>query len=144
MKYYLPIVLAAAFSVGCGDTPSTPPATPPAADTAPAAGGSGDKPAESADTPAEGSGSFNPEGLPTLAVYVPGIHCENCAAGVNGVLADMDGVKGIDICVDSKTATLAVDESVINRDAIIEALTTAEFTNSKFVEKDAEASADPS
>lgn len=133
MRYFnmglIPMV-ALALTIGCGGGDSTPTATPaPAADTDTEAGSGTETPAAddgSGEKSEEGSGTgqihFNSENLPTMALLVPTIECEGCAASVMSTLASVDGVEDVSVCVKSKTATLAIDQGSFDAEAAIAAL----------------------
>lgn len=81
--------------------------------------------------------AFNPEGLPTVALDVPAIHCEMCAMRVTVALEEQPGVKDVSVDVENKTATVAVDESAFDAEAAIAALDEAEFAGSTLQTEDA-------
>lgn len=119
MKNYLSLLCLVGF-VGCGssDVPSV--VTPESSSATVSQEASG---AES--TPV----AFNAGDLPTVKLVVPGIHCEFCAANVKETLAGVDGVKEIQIDVDTKTATVAVDQTAFDSEKAITALADANFAD---------------
>ncbi|MEM7314287.1 MAG: cation transporter [Planctomycetota bacterium] len=51
------------------------------------------------------------ESLKLVKIEVPGMTCaEGCPPVVKSALAECDGVDQVDVCFDSKTATIAIDE----------------------------------
>lgn len=76
---------------------------------------------------------FNAAGLPTTLVSVPGIDCEGCAMGVRNSLEGLAGVKEVDVDVATKTATLAIDPAEIDKQAVLDALSGANFDGASFV-----------
>lgn len=51
------------------------------------------------------------ESLKLVKIEVPGMTCaQGCPPVVKSALAECDGVDQVDVCFDSKTATIAIDE----------------------------------
>lgn len=76
--------------------------------------------------------AFNTEGAPTVEFSVPDMMCEvSCAPKVRKVLAAQPGVKDVDVQLDGKTATVAVDEEKFDADAAVAALVDVQFVNTK-------------
>lgn len=74
--------------------------------------------------------SFNLEEAPTVTLNVPEMHCQySCAPKVFETLIEQPGVKDVKVELDSKTATIAIDEESFDADAVIAALADVQFTN---------------
>jgi copper chaperone CopZ len=75
--------------------------------------------------------AFNTAGAPTVAFSVPDMMCaEGCGAKVKEILSEQPGVKDVLVEFDTKTATVAVDESTFDADAAIAALVDHQFEHS--------------
>ncbi|MEM6656153.1 MAG: heavy-metal-associated domain-containing protein [Planctomycetota bacterium] len=123
-----------AIIAGCG----TGPTGSPAADSTDAAV------TESGGSAAKGAAEttvveFNAGGLPTLAVSVPEIHCEGCAASVSSLLAGVEGVQDVTVDVDTKVATVAINEETFDAEAAVSVLNDGAFPGSAVVEGEAAA-----
>lgn len=76
--------------------------------------------------------AFNAQGLPTVTFDVPEMHCEvMCVPKVRQTLARQAGVVDVKVDLDSKTATVAVKRDLFDADQAVEALSNAEFPDSK-------------
>ena len=86
----------------------------------------------SAEQVAATPAAFNVEGAPTVEFSVPDMMCEfSCAPKVREVLAAQPGVKDVQVELDAKRATVAVDEEKFDADAAIAALVDVQFVNTK-------------
>ncbi|RIK83436.1 MAG: hypothetical protein DCC67_05915 [Planctomycetota bacterium] len=76
--------------------------------------------------------AFNAEGAPTVTFSVPDMMCEfSCVPTVRDTLAKQPGVKDVQVVLESKTATVAVDQEKFDPAAAIAALVDLQFTNTK-------------
>jgi copper chaperone CopZ len=81
---------------------------------------------------------FNAEGAPTVAFSVPDMMCEHaCVPAVREVLAKQPGVKDVKVELETKTATVAVDESQFDAEAAVAALVDRQFKETKLLTADA-------
>lgn len=86
--------------------------------------------------------AFNTEGAPTVDFSVPDMMCEDsCVPTVEKTLADQPGVKDVQVDLESKTATVAVDEGKFDADKAVEALVDLQFTETKKITADEAAKA---
>lgn len=116
------------LAVGCGQSS---PVTVPTPDESVAA------------TPA----AFNTEGAPTVAFDVPDMMCEfSCVPTVRDALAKQPGVKDVKVDLETKRATVAVDENQFDAEAAIAALVDLQYKNTKLATSGtkAEAGGEPS
>jgi len=123
MKYTLLLLVLAMILVGCADTKTT----------------STDK----AETEATAV-AFNVAGAPTVMFEVSDMVCESCSAAVHETLAAQPGAKEVTVDLESKVATVAVDEKTFDREAAVAALLDKQFSHAKLVvapEKPAEPAA---
>lgn len=113
MRYAITLAALAALSLGCGK-----PAAPPAESTTDVA--------NEAVTLV-----FNESGAPTVEFDVPGIHCEvMCVPKVRETLQAQPGVVDVKVDLDTKVATVAIEEEAFDSAAAIEALAAADFPES--------------
>ena len=78
--------------------------------------------------------AFNVEGAPTVAFSVPDMMCEDsCVPTVEKTLADQPGVKDVEVDLESKTATVAVDEGEFDAEKAVAALVDLQFTETKLI-----------
>lgn len=77
--------------------------------------------------------AFNVAGAPTVMFEVSDMVCESCSAAVHDTLAAQPGAKEVIVDLESKVATVAVDEETFDRDAAVEALLDKQFSNAKLV-----------
>lgn len=77
--------------------------------------------------------AFNVAGAPTVMFEVSDMVCESCSAAVHDTLAAQPGAKEVVVDLESKVATVAVDEKTFDRDAAVEALLDKQFSNAKLV-----------
>lgn len=87
--------------------------------------------------------SFNPDGAPTIAFNVPGMHCSSCAGSICETLEEVAGVIDIETDVNAKTATVAIDKESFDPSVAIEALSEAAFTNATLMATAVNSVADP-
>jgi len=74
---------------------------------------------------------FNAAGAPTVAFSVPDMMCpEGCGTKVKEILLEQPGVKEVLVEFETKTATVAVDETTFDSDAAIAALVDHQFEHS--------------
>ncbi|MGL4514494.1 MAG: heavy-metal-associated domain-containing protein [Lacipirellulaceae bacterium] len=72
--------------------------------------------------------AFNSAGAPTVAFDVPDMVCEHmCAPKVRETLAAQPGVVDVKVDVETKLATVAVDEALFDAEKAVAALVAAEF-----------------
>jgi copper chaperone CopZ len=87
---------------------------------------------------------FNAERAPTVAFSVPDMMCEHsCVPAVREVLAKQPGVKDVKVELETKTATVAVDESEFDAEAAVGALVDRQFKETKLLTADASANKAP-
>jgi copper chaperone CopZ len=78
--------------------------------------------------------AFNAEGAPTVAFSVPDMMCEvSCVPAVRAVLAKQPGVKDVKVELETKTATVAVDEATFDAEAAVAALVDKQFKEAKLL-----------
>ncbi len=77
--------------------------------------------------------AFNVAGAPTVMFEVSDMVCESCSAAVHDTLAAQPGAKEVVVDLESKVATVAVDEKTFDRDAAVAALLDKQFSNAKLV-----------
>ena len=53
---------------------------------------------------------------------IPGIHCEHCQTSIEGALAELDGVRSARVSVPERTVDVDYDESLVDLDAIKDAI----------------------
>lgn len=81
-------------------------------------------------TPTIKTVAFNMENAPTVTFHVPDMVCEfSCAPKVKQTLAESPGVKDVKVDLETKTATVAINEAVFNTEEAIDALVDVQFTN---------------
>ena len=81
---------------------------------------------------------FNAEGAPTVEFSVPDMMCEvSCVPAVREVLAKQPGVKEVKVELETKMATVAVDESEFDAKAAVAALVDRQFKETKLLTADA-------
>ena len=68
-----------------------------------------------------------------VMVDVPEIQCESCAAKVTEVLAQHPGVQSVSVDVDTKQATVSIDQKLFDGKAAIALLEDYQFSGSKIV-----------
>ena len=74
---------------------------------------------------------FNEAGAPTVDFDVPNMHCEAmCVPKVRATLESQPGVVDVKVDLETKVATVAVEEGAFDADAAIEALAAADFPES--------------
>lgn len=133
MSKFISCVAVLALVVGCGEY---------AADSPSATGDvSSSSSAELAGTDSESEVTevaFNVADDPTVAIEVPGMHCEACAASIEKTLVAEPGVKDIKLNVEKKTATVAIDESAFDTSKAIESLASAGWDEAEEVAEGSE------
>jgi copper chaperone CopZ len=80
-----------------------------------------------------GNGTNLSGGGVNVVVDVPEIHCESCAAKVTEVLGQHPGVQSVSVDVDTKQATVSIDQKVFDGKAAIALLEDYQFSGSKIV-----------
>jgi copper chaperone CopZ len=74
---------------------------------------------------------FNQAGAPTIQFSVPDMMCqESCAVRVKEILAEAPGAKDVIVDFDTKTATVAIEESRFDAQQALAALVDHHFDNS--------------
>ena len=53
--------------------------------------------------------------MTTKTYSVPEVHCEHCVAAINRELGQIDGIGEINVDLNAKTVTVAVDEQVTDQ-----------------------------
>jgi len=75
--------------------------------------------------------SFNADNDPTIEFDVPDMMCpDGCGVAVDEILSKQPGAKDVLVDFDSKTATVAIDESKFDSDKALAALVDKQFSNS--------------
>lgn len=84
--------------------------------------------------------AFNEAGLPTVSFDVPGMHCElMCVPKVRDALVVQFGVKDVQVDLDTKTATVAIEPGFSAEDAIAAIQAASEdFADTKLKEQPTE------
>jgi len=78
--------------------------------------------------------AFNIERAPTAEIHVPDMMCQfACPPAVKKVLTAQAGVKEVKIDYETKTATVAIDETTFDGEAAVAALVDYQFGNSKLI-----------
>jgi copper chaperone CopZ len=86
---------------------------------------------------------FNVEGAPTVTFSVPDMMCEqSCVPTVRETLAAQPGAKEVKVELETKTATVAVDQEKFDPQAAVTALVDLQFTETKLVTTDTAKTAD--
>lgn len=81
---------------------------------------------------------FNAEGAPVVTFSVPDMMCEqSCVPTVRETLASQPGAKEVKVELETKTATVAVDDEKFDPQAAVAALVDLQFTETKLVTADA-------
>lgn len=87
---------------------------------------------------------FNAAGAPTVQFEIPDMVCESCTEAVQKTLASQTGAKEVKADLETKLATVAIDESTFDKEAALAALFDKQFSQAKLVtapEKPAEPAA---
>jgi copper chaperone len=53
--------------------------------------------------------------MPTVTISVPRIHCDHCKRSIEGALAPLPGVSTARVDIDTRTVTVEVDETRVDR-----------------------------
>ena len=87
--------------------------------------------------------AFNADEAPTVAFDVPDMMCEfSCVPTVRDALAKQPGVKDVKVDLETKRATVAVEEDQFDADAAIAALVDLQYKNTKLATAGTKAEAD--
>ncbi len=78
--------------------------------------------------------AFNVAGAPTVMFEVSDMVCESCSAAVHDTLAAQPGVKDVTVDLESKVATVAVDEAEFDSETALAALVDKQFSQAKLKE----------
>lgn len=78
--------------------------------------------------------AFNEAGAPTIQIKVPEIHCESCVKQVTEALASQAGVADVIVSLESKVATVAINEEEFKAKDAIATLVDYQFFESEVVE----------
>ncbi len=73
---------------------------------------------------------FNKAGSPVVALSIPNMHCESCVAKTTEVLSRQPGVIEVRVDLETKRATLAVDEASFDSQIALVVLDDYGFTDS--------------
>jgi copper chaperone CopZ len=93
----------------------------------------------------EGSGSettpfkgvpFNKAGAPIVALSIPNMHCESCVAKTTEVLSKQSGVVEVHVDLDTKRATLAIDETLFDSQIVLDVLDDYGFKDSTILSEE--------
>jgi|GEM_PF-1892915 len=79
--------------------------------------------------------TFNTAGAPTLVLSIPNMHCESCVAKTTEVLSKQAGVVDVRVDLDTKQATVAVDEATFDGKAALAVLDDYGFTGSSILDE---------
>ena len=110
-----------------------------------AADKAGEPAVESSEQVTATPAAFNVAGAPTVEFSVPDMMCEfSCAPKVREVLAAQEGVQDVQVDLEGKRATVAVDEAKFDADAAIAALVDVQFVNTKLASAPEDAAASES
>lgn len=66
--------------------------------------------------------------MTTTVLHSPDIMCGGCAASIQKAFADIDGIGGVDVDIDSKHVTITHDDSLVTLDHLVIRLDHAGFT----------------
>ncbi len=77
--------------------------------------------------------AFNVAGAPTVMFEVSDMVCESCSAAVHDTLAAQKGVKDVTVDLETKIATVAIDEKEFDDEAAVAALLDKQFSHAKLV-----------
>jgi copper chaperone CopZ len=77
--------------------------------------------------------TFNVAGKPTIDLSIPNMHCQSCVAKTSEVLSKQPGVVDLRVDLDTKRATLAIDEASFDPQAALAVLDDYGFADSKIV-----------
>lgn len=58
----------------------------------------------------------------TETISVPEIHCDHCKFSIEGALQPMAGVTSAEVDIDARSVSVAYDDGVVSRDALVEAI----------------------
>src|SRR5688572_20307192 len=87
--------------------------------------------------------AFNAAGAPTVTFSVPDMMCEqSCVPTVRETLAAQPGAKEVKVELETKTATVAVDDDKFDAEAAVAALVDLQFTETKLVTAETKKAAD--
>ena len=73
---------------------------------------------------------FNKAGSPVVTLSIPNMHCESCVAKTMEVLSKQPGVVEVRVDLDTKQATLAIDEDSFDSQNALEVLDDYGFKDS--------------
>jgi copper chaperone CopZ len=73
---------------------------------------------------------FNMAGSPVVALIIPNMYCESCVAKTTEVLSKQPGVVEVRVDLDSKQATLAIDEGSFDSQNALDVLDDYGFKDS--------------
>lgn len=71
--------------------------------------------------------AFNPDNAPTVEFDVPKMHCEVCVSKIQKTLEEQSGVVDVQVDLETKTAVVAIDETLFDANGAVEALMAADF-----------------
>ena len=71
--------------------------------------------------------AFNPDNAPTVEFDVPGMHCEVCVSKIQKTLAEQAGVVDVQLDLETKSAVVAIDETIFDANGAVESLVAADF-----------------
>ena len=60
--------------------------------------------------------------MTTETITVPEIHCGHCKSAIEGALGPLDGVERTEVDIDARTVTVAYDNAIVTRDALVGAI----------------------
>jgi copper chaperone CopZ len=73
---------------------------------------------------------FNRAGSPVVALSIPNMHCESCVAKTTEVLSKQPGVVEVRVDLDTKQATLVIDEDSFDSQNALDVLDDYGFKDS--------------
>lgn len=65
-----------------------------------------------------------------IALKIEGMHCGACAAGIQMLVSQMDGVKSVFVDYEGKKGEVDFDQAKVTKDAIIKAIAELGYTAS--------------
>ena len=60
--------------------------------------------------------------MSSTTLRIPGIHCGNCKAAIEGALGELDGVRSAEVSVEERSVAVDYDESLVHLDQIKDAI----------------------
>lgn len=60
--------------------------------------------------------------MTSVTLDVPDISCGHCKTSIEGAVAPMDGVRGAEVTIDTRTVAVDFDEATVDLESIITAI----------------------